>query len=246
MWAANWSPILLIMKNYKCLHFEEIDSTNSYIKDNYQNLDDFTFVSTSFQRKGRGRNDHIWLSQKNVNLMFSLLLKGEHASLGGLLSIITAFSIAKVLEEKYELNKAEIKWPNDIYVDDKKICGILLEGELPNYVIIGVGLNVNQVEFTGEYRKTPTSIRLEKKEEIDIKTLKEAVYDALFENITKNNGYLEYYRKHDYLKGKYVKVKQNNNYVEGYVLGVDDNFNLMIEKEKEIFYISSGEIEVIK
>lgn len=234
------------MKSYKTLHFDEIDSTNSYIKENYQILDDFTFVSTSFQRKGRGRNDHIWLSQKDVNLMFSLLLKGERIKLGGLLSIIAAFSISRVLEEKYDLNKVEIKWPNDIYVNDKKICGILLEGELPNYVVIGVGLNVNQIDFTGDYRKTPTSIRLEKKEEIDIKSLKEAVYDALFEDISGNNGYLDYYRKHDYLKGKYVKVKYNNIYIEGIVLGVDENFNLIIGKEKETFYISSGEIEVIK
>ena len=234
------------MKSYKTIYFEEIDSTNKYLKDNYNLLDNFTFVSTSYQSNGKGRNDRVWLSNKGDNLMFSLLIKNErYVSKGGFLSLIASYSVTRVLMEKYHLKNVLIKWPNDIYVNDKKICGILLEGNIPHYIVIGVGLNVNQDLFKGNYRKTPTSIKLELGYQIDINILKEAVYDALFEDITTEKDYISYFNDHNYLQDKKVKIRYDNNDITGVIVGVDEKYNLILKGEEKEYLISSGEIEIL-
>ena len=234
------------MKSYKEIALEEVDSTNKYLIDNRNIVDSFTFVSAKYQIKGRGRNDRSWLSDKGDSLLFSLLIKDEDiVKKGGYLSLITACSIAKILIENYHLEDVKIKWPNDIYVGEKKICGILLEGNIPHYIVIGVGLNINQEKFVGEYRREPTSIYLEKHYKNDINLVKNAVFAELFENLTTEKDYLSYYQNHDYLKGKLVKVLYNNEVVIGVVLGVDNNFNLILKNKEKEYLISSGEIEIL-
>ena len=144
------------------IHFKKIDSTNTYLKENYQKLQNFTFVSASYQNKGHGRYNRVWESNKNENLMFSLLIKDKKLiSMFSSLSLATSTAILKVLES-YKLNNLSIKWPNDVYVKDKKICGILLESISNNtdidVLVVGVGLNVNQKDFSDEISYKTTSI----------------------------------------------------------------------------------------
>lgn len=234
------------MNLYKTIHFKEIDSTNKYLKEYHQELENFTFVSTDYQNKGKGRNDRLWTSTRGENLLFSLLLKDEkYIKLGGLLSLIASISVSKILEEKYHLKDVQIKWPNDVYVNDKKICGILLGGQYPSYIVIGVGLNVNQIEFKGDYRKTPTSIALELGKKIDISALKEPLYVALLENITTEKDYIDYFNKHNYLLNKMVEVRIDNKEIVGKVVSVDNEYNLLIEFDNKIIKIISGEIKVL-
>ena len=124
----------------KHIHFEEIDSTNTYLKKEYQNLDNLTFVTADYQSSGHGRYDRKWSANKGDNVLLSYLIKDkniiEHFSY---MSMFTAVVIIKYLEDK-GLTNVSIKWPNDVYVNGKKIAGILLEGNIPNYVVIGVGL----------------------------------------------------------------------------------------------------------
>ena len=113
--------------NFHYLHFDEIDSTNNYLKNSYQLLDNFTFVSADYQSKGKGRNDRVWESIKGSNLMFSILIKDPKLiEVSTILSLVTAVEISRLLES-YSINNVSIKWPNDVLVNDKKICGILLE-----------------------------------------------------------------------------------------------------------------------
>ena len=174
------------------IHFNSIDSTNEYLKQNYKILEDLTFVSANYQTKGRGSNNREWESENSKNLLFSFLLLDKslfqrHEEV----SLVTALSIIQVLE-KNGIEELKIKLPNDVYVKDKKICGTLLEstslGEM-QCLIIGVGLNVNQESFDGEYRATPTSIYKELGKKIEIKKLKEELYDDILKNIDliKNN-----------------------------------------------------------
>ena len=108
---------------YHLLHFKEIDSTNSYLKNTYRLLDNFTFVSTDYQSKGKGREDRVWQSESGENLMFSFLIKNEELiKKSTILSILTAVEVAKEIE-KYGTNQPSIKWPNDVLVNDKKVCG---------------------------------------------------------------------------------------------------------------------------
>ena len=160
----------------KTIHFETIDSTNTYLKGNYEKLDNFTFVSADFQSAGRGRNNRNWKSEKGENLLFSLLIKDKTLiDKFSSLSVISAFSIIKALNLEY----LSIKWPNDIYYKDSKLCGILLEAVTRNEIeclIIGIGLNVNQREFVGEYKRTPTSLYKITNQTQDMRLLKEKIF----------------------------------------------------------------------
>ena len=146
--------------NHKEIHFESIDSTNSYLKSHYEELDDFTIVSTDYQSEGRGRGEHKWTSSKGENLLFSILIKDEKIrNQYKSLPLIAGFLIANYLERELDL-KPMIKWPNDIYIDGKKISGLLCEGDISKFIVIGIGINVNQTEFNGLYSRFPTSIAL--------------------------------------------------------------------------------------
>ena len=243
---------MLVFNNYmkyNAIHFSEIDSTNKYVKENFNVLDDFTFVSTDYQSLGKGRNDRVWLANKNENLMFSLLLKNRDIIMDSFISLVAAVSISEIVE-RYARNRVEIKWPNDIYISDKKVAGILLEGRLPDYVVIGVGINVNQKEFVGEYRKEPTSLLLETGTEININYLKESVYQQMVSNLTEYTSnkekFLEYFKNHNYLLNKNVSFVYNKQKFNGIVNGVDESFNIVIKNNGKEYHISSGEIELIK
>ena len=232
---------------YHLIHFEEIDSTNNYLKNSYKLLDNFTFASADYQSKGRGRNDRVWESGKGLNLMFSFLVKNDELIQRSItLSIFTALEIVDLLEE-YNIQNVSVKWPNDVLIGDKKVCGILLEGQLPEYVVIGVGLNVNQKEFPEGLRRPATSMSLELKQDVYLEELK----NKLFPNIVKNfsgldiNNYLGKFKKHNYLLNKRVRVLVNNQAFIGEVVGIDDNFCLQILSRDMLLHIDSGEIEIL-
>ena len=232
---------------YHLLHFKEIDSTNSYLKNTYRLLDNFTFVSADYQSNGRGREDRVWQSESGENLMFSFLIKNEELiKQSSILSILTAVEIAKEIE-MFDIKGVSIKWPNDVLINGKKVCGILLEGQVPKYLVVGVGLNVNQKKFPDGLRRPATSMALEFKNEIDIEEMK----DRLFKNIVnrfsnlKTNEYLEYFREHNYLQNKRVRVLINNEPFIGEVVGIDDSFCLQILSHDMLLHIDSGEIEIL-
>lgn len=233
--------------NYHYIHFDEIDSTNNYLKNSYQLLDNFTFVSADYQSKGKGRNDRVWESVKGLNLMFSILIKDQKLlNESKALSLMTAVEVAKLLERD-NIDNVSIKWPNDVLIGDKKVCGILLEGQLPNYLVIGVGLNVNQKEFPSNLRRPATSIANELNKDIDIEVIKETLFPSIINNFNKLNKdeYLSYFKQHNYLLNKRVKVNINQQLFIGEVIGIDDNFNIQILSNDLLLHVDSGELEIL-
>ena len=233
--------------NYHYIHFDEIDSTNNYLKNSYPLLDNFTIVSADYQSKGKGRNDRIWESNKGSNLMFSILIKDPKLiEISSLLSLYAAVEVSKLLES-YHINNVSIKWPNDVLVNDQKICGILLEGQLPNYVVIGIGLNVNQKQFPSNLRRPATSMANELNKDINLEELKETLFANIVNNFNKLNkdDYLSYFNNHNYLLNKRVKVDINNQTFIGEVVGTDKNFNLQVLSRDILLHIDSGEIEIL-
>ena len=228
----------------KAIHFEVIDSTNTYLKNNYQSLDNFTFVSADYQISGKGRHSRIWKSEDGKNLLFSLLLKDEKlVNRFKELSILSAYSVLKVLES-YGINNVSIKWPNDVYVNDKKICGILLEGVSStklDCLIIGIGLNVNQMEFE-KHRQTATSVALELNKQVDINELKDKVYKELEKNILSYENFYEKIIQYNYLKNKVVYASINNIQKKVKVIDINLDYSLKIEVDNEIIDIESDEI----
>ena len=234
--------------NYHYLHFDEIDSTNNYLKNSYQLLDNFTFVSADYQSKGKGRNDRVWESIKGLNLMFSILIKDPKLlEVSTILSLTTAVEFAKLLE-RYGIDNVSIKWPNDVLIGDKKVCGILLEGQLPNYLVIGVGLNVNQKEFHNNLRRPATSMSNELDKDIDLEDLKEQLFPNIINNFNKldRDEYLSYFSKHNYLLNKRVKVNINQQLFIGEVVGIDNNFNIQILCNDILLHVDSGELEILQ
>lgn len=137
---------------YGIHYFKELESTNDMAqKPKYKHKD---IIVSDAQTKGRGQGGNTWTSEPGKNLMFSMIIEpnGLQAAKQFLLSEIISLSITDTLAS-YKI-KASIKWPNDIYIKDKKVAGILIENEVQagkiTRSIIGVGLNVNQTEFDNE------------------------------------------------------------------------------------------------
>ena len=233
--------------NYHHLHFKEIDSTNNYLKNSYRLLNNFTFVSADYQSNGKGRYNRTWNSEPGENLMFSVLIKDtgllKHSSI---ISLLVAVEVAKALEA-YKIKDVAIKWPNDVLIGDKKVCGILAEGKLPEYLVVGTGINVNQKNFPDSLRRPATSLCLELKQDISVDELKNKLFNQITNALNNLNleESLKYFREHNYLLGKRVKAIFDNQEFIGEVFGVDDSFCLQIKSRDILLHIDSGEIGIL-
>ena len=233
--------------SYQVIHFKEIDSTNNYLKNSYQILDNFTFVTADYQSHGKGRKDRVWSSESGANLMFSFLIK-EPALLKkySALSIISAVEVAKLLES-YKFKGVSVKWPNDVFINDKKVCGILLEGQILQYLVVGVGLNVNQKVFPEGLRRPATSMSLEANQDFDIEEIEKKLFSNIVRDLKSLNEdeFLEYFRNHNFLLNKKVRVLVNDEPFIGEVVGIDANYFLQIKTSDMLLHIDSGEIEIL-
>ena len=117
-------------------------------------LSNGSIVITNFQENGRGQQGNVWLSEKDKNLLFTILLKPTDfvPNQQYLLNVMASIAIHQTLEKHLTKSKIEIKWPNDIYVNDSKISGILIEttisGNRLESVFCGIGLNINQGHYS--------------------------------------------------------------------------------------------------
>jgi BirA family biotin operon repressor/biotin-[acetyl-CoA-carboxylase] ligase len=145
--------------------FDTIDSTNTAAKRFAQEgAPEGTIVVAEEQSAGRGRLGRSWESAKGVNLTFSVILRPRVApSELGLLPLLAGVAVCETIRETCRLDAA-CKWPNDVLVGGKKVCGILseslLQGDDVGAVIVGIGLNVNQAAFAPELAATATSLLL--------------------------------------------------------------------------------------
>ena len=138
--------------DFKIIHIEETDSTNRWMAASQPHCD---VVVAEYQTAGKGCGTNTWESERGKNLTFSVMLHPTH------IPAVRQFDISRIVSvaicetlEHYINNKVEIKWPNDIYVGNRKICGILIENRLQGTVIrdsiVGIGLNVNQWFFRSD------------------------------------------------------------------------------------------------
>jgi len=143
---------------------ESTDSTNAELLRNISSLDNLSVISARCQSSGRGQGDHVWHSVPGENLTCSVLLRFQEgemkASEAVFITRITTLAILDLLKE--EGVDAWIKWPNDIWVGDRKICGILIQNSVRSAFVmesvIGIGLNVNECDFPSEL-PNPVSLR---------------------------------------------------------------------------------------
>tara|TARA_B100001559_G_scaffold302375_1_gene290072 strand:+ start:531 stop:1436 length:906 start_codon:yes stop_codon:yes gene_type:complete len=230
--------------------FDTISSTNDYLlkKEKSKNKDIKICIAEE-QTKGRGRRGKSWISPKFKNIYFSLSSYLKKEDLSGL-SIVIALSVSKVLTE---INVASlIKWPNDLLVGNKKICGILIEtakvGELTK-VVIGIGINVN-MEYSELIDQEWTSIKLEKKQTVDRNPIVTAMINRLCSTLNKFEQeefdyFLKKFTSLDLLKDKEFTLKDKPN--ETFIGKGIDNKGLLIAqnlKDQRIVKFSSGEVSL--
>jgi BirA family biotin operon repressor/biotin-[acetyl-CoA-carboxylase] ligase len=168
----------------RVISFETIDSTNNCAKAVAGcGGNEGTIVFAEHQTSGRGRHGRPWTANPNENLTFSIILRPsispEHIQS---LSLLSAVAIAEAVERETGL-RSECKWPNDLLIRSKKFGGILLEGSITRnsveHVVIGIGLNINQVSFPPELADKATSLRIESGRTIDRIAMLRAVLQSL-------------------------------------------------------------------
>lgn len=185
--------LMLKYMKHNIIRLDIVDSTNNEAKRRIDSLADLDVIAAYEQTAGRGQGDHTWLSAPGMNLTFSIILKyGEGSKIHDvpadgqvvIMGIVTDTILELLSDHGIDAN---VKWPNDIYVAGRKICGILIEhavrGRSLVHSIIGVGLNVNQTMFD-ESLPDPTSMLLETDgEELDPDLLLEELMDIFHKNI---------------------------------------------------------------
>lgn len=232
---------------------EEIDSTNSYAKLNIDNLDDKTVIHALRQTSGRGRLNRTWVDLGAGNLFLSLVLKpsGEFSEVYTNLTQYFSVCLCKVLET-YGI-ETQIKWPNDVLVDGKKIAGILSESVIQGGsfkgIIIGAGVNLNakQTDINLIPDKIATSLNLETGKNIDINSFREKLLDEFFSNYDKflSEGFEMI--KHDYISrncfiGKELSIKVFDRIESGLAQSVNDRGELILEKDDRVLTLTIGDI----
>ncbi len=231
-----------LFHNGKLLKFQEIASTNLYAGTLPHDSPEGTIVLADYQTHGRGQGINSWESEPGKNLTFSILLKPHFLKASGQFYISKVISLALADFISLFIDNVFIKWPNDIYVGDSKIGGILIEnsidGQYISQTIAGIGININQKKFSTSV-PNPISLSLLTNLEYDIvdlldtltdiieyryKMLKEREYLTLDENYT---GFL-------YKFGQKAQFKTGNEIFTGTITGVESTGELIISDDKAV------------
>ncbi len=243
---------------------EEIDSTNNWAReyagsrcwmDKGTDPDGTLFVAEK-QTVGKGRQGRIWTSPPGENIYMSLLLwKPEIKTVSASrLTLVMGLSVAQGIE-MLTGRKAGIKWPNDVVYSGKKICGILTEMKIqkgkPEHIVVGVGINVNQTEFSTELQDKATSVFLETGKKAD----RIAGIARVMECFEKN--YRKFLRTEDLSlmkeeyeslllnKDRQVRIIEKTGQWQGTARGINDRGELLVEDSRGYLReIMSGEVSV--
>lgn len=222
------------------LHLSEVDSTNEYLNDLIQleKCEDGTIVVASFQTNGKGQIGNSWESEAGKNLTFSLLLYPTELEISEQFSISKAVSLGIVDVLQKHTADISIKWPNDIYWNDKKIAGVLIEnaitGKTITHCIVGIGLNVNQELFTSN-APNPISLKQITQKEYNLKELLQELRSAIFARYTQllnheESLYNDYFQQLYRNKGYYLYEAEGQSF-EAQIKCVKLNGHLVLESK---------------
>ncbi len=154
-------------KDFNLIHLSEVSSTNDYAKEllGEERPPEGTLITTDFQTAGKGQDKNAWESEAEKNILMTMIFYPDFLDVSKQfnISISVALGIIDFLSEMLPLEELSIKWPNDIYVGQKKIGGILINNEIMGdrfeHVIAGIGINVNQKSFSKDI-PNPVSISM--------------------------------------------------------------------------------------
>lgn len=239
-------------------HYATIGSTNDQLKA-MLDAPEFTCVTADEQTAGRGRRERSWHSAPGDGLYLSVLLRPEiEASKIPLLSLMAAVAVAETIQGFQISNlRLDIKWPNDVLVNQRKISGILIEStstpnEAPRF-IIGVGVNLNHQSFPPELSEIATSLQLECGERFDIANFRNALLDRLafwYEELRQQRErkiLQRWQEQSSYAHGKQVVVIFDHEELRGETAGLNESGALLLKiPSGEIRTILAGEIKHLR
>ncbi|MFN3345849.1 MAG: biotin--[acetyl-CoA-carboxylase] ligase [Chloroherpetonaceae bacterium] len=245
---------LYIGKSVFC--YDEVDSTNNvahrFARDGARSG---TVVLAKFQTTGRGRNAKKWIAQKGENITASVILRPT-VPLESLthLPLLAALSVAQAVEDVVG-QQAEIKWPNDVLIRRKKVAGVLVETSTQtgavDYVVVGIGLNVNQAQFPDDLAEHATSLFLETGNTYDQNTLFVSLMKYLDANYARlesgdTQSIREMWRRYCNMFGKHITFYQGDSKREGIALDIDERGFLKVEINQREEVLAQAEIQTIR
>ncbi len=231
----------------KIINFDTILSTNLYFKENYQSLDNLIAVTAKHQTLGRGRLGRIW--EDGDDLLMSILIK-EMLDINKIekISLLIASSIYKVIKKYF--HDVTIKWPNDILLNGKKVCGILVESIISDKLeclIIGFGINVNTLKMNDELKDKATSFSIESNKQYSIENIAKEVYETFIDDFSNyKNGskeYLEICKTNSCLIGKEVSYFSDKEHFAK-VIDILENGHILLLEDDGFIEKSSGEVSL--
>lgn len=223
-------------------HYSEVDSTNEVAKELAEKgSPEGTIIIAESQRSGKGRRGKKWLSPSGGVWMTIILRPDIPLSQAPLLTLVTGVAVAKTLANDCNLDVG-IKWPNDILIGEKKVCGILTEASASakglEYVVVGIGidLNVDVEAFPPKLREGATSLRRELDKEIQgVELVQDFLvnFENLYNDFTKGQftEILNQWRKLSKTIGSYVEVHQKGRTVRGEAVGISKDGILILEMD---------------
>ncbi len=238
----------------KLFVFDSIDSTNACARTLAEaGTEEGSIVIAEFQTSGRGRQGRTWQAEPNQNLLFSVLLRPQlQQESAGLMTFFAAVSVARAIEKAAGC-RIECKWPNDLLLNGKKICGILLENSLEKgsmaYSVVGVGLNVNQKEFAGDLKRATSLFR-----ELGITLQRDDLFQELVRQMddlyphVRNNEFdkiLSEWNARCNMFGKEVTVAQHNKNISGTAIALETDGGLRIETPSGPQTVYAGDVTVV-
>lgn len=238
------------------IHLAKVISTNSYTAEllsNSEPLAEGSVIMADFQSGGRGQNGAVWESNPELNLLLSVYYRPQFLKIEDqfLLSIAISLAICEFIE-KYASN-VQVKWPNDIYVGNQKIAGILIENSIQQHVIknsiIGIGININQIEFSENAPNACSLLQLTGKK-YDRELLLEELCDAIEEQYEWIRNSPKLTIQNAYLK-KLFRFQQEAHFVideiaqTAKIVGIDDFGRLGVQLKEHIRYFNNKEISYI-
>ncbi len=240
----------------KLFVFESIDSTNACAKTLAETgTPEGTVVVADFQTSGRGRLGRPWISEPGANLLFSIVLrptlKKESA---GILTFFSAVFIARALE-RISGHVIECKWPNDILLNGKKCCGILLENSFLqdrfDFSVVGIGINVNQLSFQDDFSDRATSLFKELKHKFDRAELLQELLrgaDTLLPSVQRGDvqTIMEEWNSRCSMFGKPVTIAHGEECISGTALRLDSEGGLVINTKAGQSTFYAGDVTIVQ
>ena len=230
----------------KHIHLEQIDSTNAYLQRQQSEADIRNWVvSANEQTAGKGMGSNGWESEVGKNLTFSLALNVSFlpAERQFLLSEAVALGLIQALDDLLPAEKLHIKWPNDIFFDNHKLAGILINSTIKanrmDVSIIGIGLNVNQIQFK-DWPTHPISLKQITGKEYDLQPLLEKIAESIYNKVeilkTNPTAIEEAYLQRLYRYRTWAEYEVNGKVMRLFITGIDAFGQLMLIDETNKSY----------